>query len=63
MVAFVFTARDVVVRRTGAEVKCAELFLDNVDVERCVLMAMLAKAADDGLEFTHAQDNFNQSTP
>ena len=56
LLALVFTAREVVIKRTNVEVKCAELFLSQITEERCILMAMLADAADDGLEFTRAQD-------
>ena len=56
LLAFIFTAREAVIKRTNVEVKCAELFLSYISEERCILMAMLADAADDGLDFTRAHD-------
>ena len=48
--------------RTGRAAEYPEqlcdAFLDGLTVERCVTMTMLAAAADDGLEFTRAQDSF-----
>ena len=63
LVPLVFTAREIAVKRTGAIALVAELFLEHISEDRCVLMAMMADASDDGLEFTRAQDSFENSTP
>lgn len=59
--AFIFTAREIVIRRQGPEVACAQAFLEHVNTERCLLLALLADASDDGLEFTRCQDSFDSA--
>ena len=57
------TAREITIARTGVEVACAKMFISQLSVYRCVLMAMMADAADDGLEFTRHADSFTAADP
>ena len=57
------TAREIVVMRTGVEVQCSLYFLSEISTEVCVLMAMLADASDDALEFTRGVDDWDNFDP
>ncbi len=57
------TAREITIKRTGPEVACAQLFMEYVTTSKCVLMGMMADAADDALCHTRRADSFDQADP
>ena len=61
--AYIMTAREVIVMRTGVEVQCIVEFLHNIDTRKCVMMAMMADAADDALCFTRGVDSWDNFDP
>ena len=63
LVPIVKTSLEITVVRTGSEVACAKLFLVRISNEHCLIIALLADAADDGLELTRSLDSFDKSDP
>ena len=61
--AYLMTAREVIVMRTGVEVQCMVEFLYHIDTRKCVLLALMADAADDALWFTRGMDSWDNFDP
>jgi hypothetical protein len=61
MPAFIMTAREVLLLRTMAAAEYCALFLEHITTKTCVLVAMMADAADDGLTFIRKADDFDSA--
>jgi len=63
VLALIQTAQEIIIVRTGPERDCANIFLEAISTKRCVQIAMMADAADDGLVLTREHDDFDKADP
>ena len=61
--AFIMTAREIMVMRSGIEVQCSVEFLHKIDTRTCVMLALMADASDDALSFTRGVDSWENFDP